>query len=78
MEKIEQDWIEVIPVSLLQQWEITEEVQNWIKTYNQQRLEQDQLYKEVVTQDSDAETLIIEEDSTGPYSDLAKVTSNTV
>ena len=50
LEKMEQDWIEAIPVSLLQQWEITEEVQNWIKTHNQQRLETDQLYKEVVTQ----------------------------
>ena len=47
---MEQDWIEAIPVSLLQQWEITEEVQNWIRTNNQQTLEQDQLYKEMVRQ----------------------------
>ena len=47
---MEQAWVETLPVSLLQQWEITPEVQTWIEANHKQRMETDQLYQDVVTQ----------------------------
>ena len=78
LESMEQDWIEAIPVSLLQQWEIQEEVQNWIKTYNQQRLKQDQLYKEIVTQTLMLKDLLSQKMVQEHITDPAEVTSNPV
>ena len=47
---MEQAWVETLPVSLLQEWEITQEVQTWIEANNKQKLETDNLYQDVVTQ----------------------------
>ena len=44
------NWIEVIPVSQLAIWEFTQEMQYWIKNHHRQRLQKDQLYKELVKQ----------------------------
>ena len=44
------NWIEVIPVSQLAKWEITQEVQKWIRNHHRQRLKKDPLYKELVKQ----------------------------
>ena len=75
---MEHCWIEVIPASLLQQWEISEEVQNWIKTNNQQRLEQDKLYQKIQIADVEVERLVIDEDGGRAHPDGDEVTSHPI
>ena len=43
-------WNKAIPVSLLTQWEINQEMQTWLEEHHKERLQQDPLYKEVVKQ----------------------------
>ena len=44
------NWKKAIPVSLLTQWEINQEMQTWLEEHHKERLQQDLLYKEVVRQ----------------------------
>ena len=44
------NWIEVIPVSQLAKWEITQEVQKWIRNHHRQRFKKNPLYKGMVKQ----------------------------
>ena len=44
------NWKKAIPVSLLTQWEINQEMQTLLEEHHKERLQQDLLYKEVVRQ----------------------------
>ena len=43
-------WKKAIPVSLLTQWEINQEMQTWLEEHHKEKLQHDLLYKEVVRQ----------------------------
>ena len=44
------NWKKAIPVSMLTQWEINQEMQTWLEEHHKEKLQQDLLYKEVVRQ----------------------------
>ena len=77
-EKMEQCWIEVIPASLLQQWEITEEVQKWIKINNPAEVRTRPAVPEDPDTDIEAERLIIDESGGRAHPDGDEVTSHPV
>ena len=56
--QMEVNWIKTIPQDLLNQWDITLQVQDWIQQNHQERMKEDQVYSELVRQVKELEDKI--------------------
>ena len=76
---MEQDWIKAIPsLPATTMGRFTEEVQKWIKTNNQQRLQKDKAVQGSSDTDSAIDRLVIDEEGEGPHPDCDETTGNPV